>query len=155
MSSSLTVFSRQALLRTCGLLGLAAMMGGCQTVAPAHPPPEPDSVGQRIDSALQRVDRLAPFTRSPDQVAPDPRLEDTITTTFHGDAAVLLRRLAQVRGTTLRVHGPKPHLPLLVQISAVDVPYEDFLRDIGYQFGQRADLVLADGHIEIRYRGHR
>lgn len=155
MSPSLTVFSHQALLRTCGLLGVAAVMGGCQTIAPAYSPPEPDSVGQQIDAALQRVDRLAPFTRGPDHVAPDPRLEDTITTTFHGDAAVLLRRLAQARDKTLIVLGPKPHLPLLVQISVVDVPYEDFLRDIGYQFGQRADLVLADRHIEIRYRGTR
>lgn len=131
---------------------LGASMSGCQT-APPRPAPEPGAIERRIDAALQRIAERPQFTRGADYAAPAPGLADAITTTYHGDAAVLLRAVASARGKTLKVHGPKPHLPLVVQVTAVNVPYEDFLRDVGYQFGQRADLVLGDGFIEIRYRG--
>jgi defect-in-organelle-trafficking protein DotD len=140
------------------LTALAAItaLAGCAAPPPAPVPPAPDQVAQRIDDALSKVASLPEFTRGTERPVPQVVLADnTITASFHGDAAVLLKALATARGKEFRVQGPRPHLPLIVQVNASAVPLEAILRDIGYQFAQRADLVLADGHIEIRYRGNR
>ena len=130
------------------------VLAGCSPPI-KHPTPKyEDPVEARLQQALAKVGALPVFTRSADHAPPVPGMATpTITASVQGDAALLLRSVAHARGKDLRIHGPRPHLPLVVQIDAVNMPYEDFLRDIGYQFGQRADLVLADGHIEIRYRG--
>jgi defect-in-organelle-trafficking protein DotD len=128
----------------------------CMTPAPVAPPPAVDPIAQRIDQGLAKASSLQEFTRGADRAAsaPTPAVDRaTVTVSFHGDAAQLLRGVAAARGKELRVRGPLPHLPLIVQVNAVGLAYEEFLKDVGYQFGQRADLVLSDGHIEIRYRG--
>jgi len=127
----------------------------CST-PPQQPPAQKvdDPIATRIEQGLAKAAALQQFTRGADREAPAPAVGGaTITASFQGEAAQLLRSVANARGKELRIRGPKPHLPLVVQVDAVNMPYEEFLRDIGYQFGQRADLVLADGHIEIRYRG--
>jgi defect-in-organelle-trafficking protein DotD len=146
---------------TGALLVLALALQACTSTPPAAPPAPaaPDPVAQRIDQGLAKVSQLPDFTRGADQASKPPAAAlggaaaATVTVTYLGEAAVMLRSVATARGKQFRVTGPKPHLPLMVQVRAVNVPYEEFLKDLGLQFGQRADLVLSDGHIEIRYRG--
>jgi hypothetical protein len=132
------------------------LVAGCATPAPPPVPPAPDPVAQRIDDALTKVAALPEFTRGAERVVPQAIVAgQTITASFHGDAAVLLKALATARGKEFRVLGPHPHLPLIVQINAAAVPFEELLRDVSFQFAQRADLALTDTAIEIRYRGNR
>ena len=82
----------------------------------------------------------------------------TVSMRYSGDAATLLAQVAEARGISFRVTGPFPRLPLFVSYSGTDVPFEQFLREIGGQFGQRADVAPINGSyrngIEIRYRNH-
>lgn len=134
----------------------AAIGAGCSTPAPAPVPPAPDPVAQRIDDALTKAATLPEFTRGAERTVPQAIVAgETITASFHGDAAVLLKALATARGKEFRVLGPRPHLPLIVQVNATGVPFEELLRDVGFQFAQRADLALTDSAIEIRHRGNR
>ncbi len=137
-------------------LSAITALAGCAAPPTAPIPAAPDQVAQRIDDALAKAASLPDFTRGAERPVPQVVLTDnTITASFHGDAATLLKALAAARGKEFRVQGPRPHLPLIVQVNVSAVTMEALLRDIGYQFAQRADLVLADGHIEIRYRGNR
>lgn len=129
----------------------AAMLTAC-----AAPPPaaQPDSVDLALRAAIDEH-RLPSHAQSADAPAQPARLSGAVLTVrqYVGDAAVLLQRVATSRGLTFRVTGPEPRLPLLIAIDVEGVPFETFLSDVGYQFGQRADLVLTAGGIEIRYRG--
>lgn len=72
---------------------------------------------------------------------------------YVNSADALLSRVARARGMDFSVTGPEPHLPLLVTVDVAGASFEEFLSIVGKQFGQRADLVLGDRKLEIRYRG--
>lgn len=110
----------------------------------------------RLKLSLAKVDKHPEYTRSADEAErpPQPAVkEETVTVSFQGDAAQLLQKVATARGLRFSVHGPRPFLPLPVHVDVVGVSFEEFLTDVGHQFGQRADLVLGEGALEIRYRG--
>lgn len=112
-------------------------------------------MAERLKQAIVKVDALPARTNGADEKAPAPKVGNTVTISYQGDAGELLKRVAAAMGKeSPKVRGPKPYLPLIVHVDVVNVSYEEFLKDVGHQFGQRADLVLADeGVLEIRYRG--
>lgn len=137
-----------------GTVLAAALLAGCTTMpAPPAPAQEVDPVAEMLDSALRAARDLPAATRTPDTASNAPVLGQRVTVNYHGGATELLQAFARVHNKELRIRGPQPHLPLFVSVNAIDVPFEDFLRDVGLQFGQRADLVLMANAIEIRYRG--
>lgn len=135
---------------TCAvLLALAA----CSTPPPASTSADPAAV--QLDRLFQKSAKQAEFTGSADAKAPAPRLQDgKLWVTWRGDANDLLKNLEPVTGQKLNVSGPVPRMPLYVQVHALGVPVDEVMRDIGYQLGQRADLVLTAGGVEIRYRAY-
>ena len=140
---------------SCALI-VAASLAGCATPPPPAPAPAVDPVAERLKAAIVKVDALPARTNGADEKAPAPKVGNTVTISYQGDASELLKRVAAAMGKEQpKVRGPKPYLPLIVHVDVVNVSYEEFLKDVGHQFGQRADLVLADeGVLEIRYRGH-
>lgn len=141
-------------LRTLGAGAVAAallVLGGCAT--PPAPTPSSDPVAVQLDRLFQKSASQAAFTGSADAKAPAPRLtEGKLWVTWRGDANDLLKNLEPVTGQKVSVTGPTPRLPLYVQVHALGVPVDEVMRDIGYQLGQRADLVLLPSGVEIRYR---
>jgi len=110
-------------------------------------------VAVQLDRLFQKYAGQADFTGSADAKAPAPRMADgKLWVTWRGDANDLLKSLEPVTGQKVSVTGPTPRLPLYVQVHALGVPVEEVMRDIGYQLGQRADLVLLPSGVEIRYR---
>ncbi|WP_086923306.1 DotD/TraH family lipoprotein [Variovorax sp. JS1663] len=139
--------------RTLGAGAVAALLAlvGCAT--PPAPTPSSDPVAVQLDRLFQKSAEQAAFTGSADAKAPAPRMADgKLWVTWRGDANDLLRNLEPVTGQKLSVTGPTPRLPLYVQVHALGVPVDEVMRDIGYQLGQRADLVLLPSGVEIRYR---
>jgi defect-in-organelle-trafficking protein DotD len=140
--------------RTLGAGAVAAALlalGGCAT--PPAPTPTSDPVAVQLDRLFQKSASQAAFTGSADAKAPAPRLaEGKLWVTWRGDANDLLKNLEPVTGQKVSVTGPTPRLPLYVQVHALGVPVDEVMRDIGYQLGQRADLVLLPSGVEIRYR---
>ena len=140
--------------RTLGAGAVAAALlalGGCAT--PPEPTPSSDPVAVQLDRLFQKSASQASFTGSADAKAPAPRMADgKLWVTWRGDANDLLKNLEPVTGQKLSVTGPTPRLPLYVQVHALGVSVDEVMRDIGYQLGQRADLVLLPSGVEIRYR---
>lgn len=131
------------------LLALAA----CST--PPAAPTSADPAAVQLDRLFQKSAKQAEFTGSADAKAPVPKLQDgKLWVTWRGDANDLLKNLEPILGQKLSVTGPVPRMPLYVQVHALGVPVDEVMRDIGYQLGQRADLVLTAGGVEIRYRAY-
>lgn len=132
---------------------MAAMLAaGCTQVPLAQ---QPDESREIIARSLAKVDEQRADTRSADARPHAARLSGagpTISVSFAGDARVLLRQVAAARGVGYEVRGPEPRLPLFVIVDVNNVTIEQLYQDIGSQMGQRADLVLKNNGIEVRYR---
>jgi hypothetical protein len=130
----------------------AALLAACTTPPPAPKPP--DESRAMIEAALRRADTLPAHTRGADSKAPAAvTTGESVSINYVGEARDLLRQVSAARGLTFRVSGPQPHLPLFVLVDVNGVSFEEFLGDVGSQFGQRASLALTDSSIEVRYRG--
>lgn len=127
-------------------------LGACTT-----PPPKPvvaDESKAAIEASLKRVDELPAHTASADAKAPPAvTTGGSLSINYAGDARELLKQISASRGLQFRVRGAQPHLPLFVIVDVKNVSFDEFLGDVGSQFGQRADLALTDSSIEVRYRG--
>jgi len=155
MRAGLTPTSLSRALAVC----TAALLAAC--AGPVKPPEaQPDPAAVRLRSLLASADALSPSSASANaaEASAKPGVKEKgmstarLSLTFAGSAPELLRPLAAARGLTLRVLGPQPHLPLFVVVDQKDATFEDVLKDVAAQFGQRAQLALTDRTIEIRYR---
>lgn len=142
-------------LHLAAALAGVALLAGCATApAPAEPPPRDESKAL-LDGALKRAVELPASTSSASATAASPNPgEPRFSMNYAGEGKVLLRQVAAARGLQFRVLGPQPHLPLFVIVDMKDAQFEDLLRDVGSQFGQRAALALTDTAIEVRYRAN-
>lgn len=151
MTTSTYAWRRNLAAVLSALVGAAST--GCST--PPAQSPDPDPVRQALEKSL---DLAASMPAHADHVEARPKParmtgESITIRSYVGDAANLLSRVAKARGMDFRVTGAEPRLPLFVAVDVDAVSLEDLLKDVSYQFGQRASLVLGDRHIEIRYRG--
>jgi defect-in-organelle-trafficking protein DotD len=75
------------------------------------------------------------------------------TIDWSGPVEPLIRQIANASNYRVRVLGTAPAIPVLVTVNAKNVMLGDVLRDVGYQCGKRANVVLFPGArvIEIRY----
>jgi hypothetical protein len=132
----------------------AAALAGCAT--PPEPVKEVDEVRIQLEKSIQKVQALPEFTDSADRKPPEAKAEGpTISVVYHGEATNLLRRIAASRGVGFKVVGPHPRRDIFVSVDMREASFEEFLTDVGHQFGQIATLVLNDAGIEVRYRDHR
>jgi len=77
----------------------------------------------------------------------------TTSIDWSGPAEPLLRQVAKVADYRLRTLGTPPAIPIIVTVFAKNKMLGDVLRDIGYQCGRRASVVVYPGShvIELRY----
>lgn len=143
-----------------GVLHIAAAclvsltLSGCLST-PAKPEAKDDTILASLDKAIERNRSDVPTFTAASTAKPAPAKEQGPALSLDypgGDARVLLARLASANGLRFSVVGPQPHMPLFVSVHVKDVPFIDVLRDIGEQFGERADLVVSEKSIEIQYR---
>jgi defect in organelle trafficking protein DotD len=75
------------------------------------------------------------------------------TIDWSGPVEPLLKQIAIASNYRLRVLGTAPAIPVLVTVYAKNVMLGDVLRDVGYQCGRRATVVIYPGSlvIELRY----
>lgn len=144
----------KSVLKLVAITAACGYLAACST--PAVVPVKPvDPIKTSLNKALMDVDTMPAHSASADAKAAPAKLTGGRITirNYVGDASSLLSRIAKARGLQFQVNGPEPRLPLLVTVDVESVTFEDFLSQVGYQFGQRADLALADQRLEIRYRG--
>ena len=141
-------------MKTLLALMAAAFLAACTSVPVQAPPAGDKEVASMLESALSSAQAQSPGTRGADAVMkPAKASGPSIAIKYAGDARDLLRQVSASRDLRFAVRGPQPHLPLFVIVDVRDVSFEEFLTDVGSQLGQRADLVLTDKSIEVRYRG--
>ena len=82
-----------------------------------------------------------------------PELRRAMTITWMGPAEGLVKKLAERANYTFIALGDKPPAPLTVNIDAENQPVIDILRDVGLQFGMRADIKVdsVQQMVEIHY----
>lgn len=72
---------------------------------------------------------------------------------WSGPVEPLVRQIAKVTGYRVRVLGTEPAIPVLVTVYDKNMMVADILRDVGFQCGRRAAVVVYPESrvIEIRY----
>ncbi len=72
---------------------------------------------------------------------------------WSGPVEPLVRQIAKITGYRVRVLGTPPAIPVLVSVYDRNMMVADILRDIGYQCGRRAAVIVFPESrvIEIRY----
>lgn len=82
-----------------------------------------------------------------------PELMRAMTITWVGPAEKLVKKLAERASYTFITMGDKPPIPLTVNIDAENKPVIDILRDVGLQFGMRADIKVDSVRqmVELHY----
>lgn len=72
---------------------------------------------------------------------------------WNGPIKPVVQQLANAANYKLRVMGKKPSVPVIVSVSAKKAPVGNILRNIGYQSGNRAKIVVYPSKhtIELRY----
>lgn len=72
---------------------------------------------------------------------------------WNGPVKPIVQQIANATGYQLHVLGREPSIPIVVSVRTENEPIGYILRDIGYQCGSRADIVLFPSRhiIELRY----
>jgi len=72
---------------------------------------------------------------------------------WNGPVGPLVEKIAAASNYKVRTLGTSPAIPVLISISAKDTPLADILRDIGFQCGEKANIVVYAERkvIELRY----
>jgi defect-in-organelle-trafficking protein DotD len=72
---------------------------------------------------------------------------------WSGPVEPLVKQLAQASEYRLRVLGTHPAIPVLVTLNEKNIMLADAIRDVGYQCGRRATVVIYPDTrvIELRY----
>ncbi|MBZ0146862.1 MAG: DotD/TraH family lipoprotein [Pseudorhodoplanes sp.] len=142
--------------KSLALLFLLPLMAGC--VGNTKPDPLPEDVaGSRRGADIDR--RLADSAGRIETALANVSLAragtvsvagDKVNVVWQGEAAPLVEKLAAAKGWRFEVTG-KSVLPIPVSVDARDATFVQVLSNIGVQLGTRADLVLKDGALELRY----
>lgn len=87
---------------------------------------------------------------------PDPAtygMGGTTTVDWSGPVEPLLRQIARASDYRVRVLGTPPAIPVIITMYEKRVKLGDALRDIGYQCGKRAAVIIFPESrvIELRY----
>jgi len=80
-------------------------------------------------------------------------LNGVATVDWSGPVGPLVKKLANASHYKLRIIGKVPSLPVIISLRATNQPIGDIIRDVDYQAGKRADLVVFPKTkvIELRY----
>lgn len=150
-------FTRYRLLRPTVLVLAALVLSGCAGLHQQEKTPQKSEaeimIEKEIDEAIARVRTAPRWSGSMDEKAQFASFaSDSVSVSYQGDISALMEAVASARGKTFRVTGPQPRPPIFVFVNATALGFEDFLRDLDKQLGQRADLVVGDEYFEVRYR---
>lgn len=142
---------------------LLTILVGC--TPPPEPPPKPDPISTSLAEASYSVSRslvdlaeTAQASHPTPDVGPPPNpasygMAGLATIDWSGPIEPLVRQIGKVANYRVRVLGTCPAIPILVTIYDKNTMIADILRDVGFQAGRRATLVVYPESrvIELRY----
>lgn len=133
----------------------------------ASPPPEPqfNNSDLSLAEASYSVSRsLSSLSETAQAAHPLPKLDPPPSPASYGMGGLtsvdwsgpvepLVRQIAKLTGYRVRVLGTVPAIPIIVTVYDKNMMIADILRDVGYQCGRRASIIVFPESrvIEIRY----
>jgi defect-in-organelle-trafficking protein DotD len=144
------------------MIWLSLTLCACATPPPRDPP---DSSGSALAEASYAVSRnLSTLTEVAQAAHPIPDMPPSASPASYGMAGLtsvdwsgpvepLVRQIAKSVNYRTRVLGRAPAIPVMVSIYDKNMMVADILRDVGYQCGRRATVVVYPDSrvIELRY----
>jgi defect-in-organelle-trafficking protein DotD len=147
---------------------LATMTVVVLTISACTPPPAPpvpsgpdvalSEASYSVSRSIVSLSEIAQASRPLPALDPPPNpasygMAELTSVDWSGPVESLVKQLAEASNYRLRVLGNKPALPVLVTVSAKNEMLADVLRDVGYQCGRRANVVVFPDSrvIELRY----
>lgn len=141
---------------------LLLALSGCATPPPETHMSDTDTSLAEASYAVSRS--ISSLSETAQAAHPLPKLDPPPNPASYGMAGLtsvdwsgpvepIVRQIAKVTGYRLRVLGTEPGIPVLVTVYDKNMMVADILRDIGYQCGRRAAVVIFPESrvIEIRY----
>jgi len=146
----------------CACCISALILSACASVPP---PPTLDSsdhslaeasysVSRSISSLSETAQATLPPQSAPPAVNPSSYGMGQLTSIdWSGPVEPLVRQIAKTANYRVNVLGRPPGIPVLVSVYDKNRMLGDVLRDVAYQCGRRASIVVYPGSqvIEIRY----
>lgn len=133
----------------------------------ANPPPEvhldnPDAslaeASYSVSRAISSLSETAQAAHPLPQLDPPPNpasygMAGLTSVDWSGPVEPLVRQIAKVTGYRVRVLGTQPAIPVIVTVYDKNMMVADILRDVGFQCGRRAAVVVFPESrvIELRY----
>lgn len=112
-------------------------------------------------SASQSLQRLAQVEQAVHpgakiQAPPDPKsygMGELVSIDWSGPIQPIIEKLGNASDYHVKVMGNKPSIPVLVAVNAHNIPLGDILSNVGYQAGNRANVLVypTTRTIELRY----
>ncbi len=111
-----------------------------------------------VSRAISSLSETAQATRPLPQLDPPPNpasygMAGLTSVDWSGPIEPLLKQIARATNYRLRVLGNAPAIPVLVTVYAKNTMIADIVRDVGFQGGRRAAVVVFPDSrvIELRY----
>jgi defect-in-organelle-trafficking protein DotD len=150
-------------IKRLAFIMLSLALAGC--VAEPPPPNPMDSTDHSLAEASYSVSRsIVSLSETAQAAHPLPKLDPPPNPESYGMAGLtsvdwsgpvepLIRQIAKATGYRVRTLGTPPGIPVLVSVYDKNMMIADILRDVGYQAGRRASIVVYPDSrvIEIRY----
>lgn len=131
------------------------------TMDPTKPDPAAAQLAEAATSVSQSLNELAAIQQAATpplafNAVPDPasyHIPGSASMDWAGPVEPLLQRITRISGFHLRVLGVRPPIPVVVSISAKDMPIGDIVRNIAYQVTKAATIWVYPENkvIELRY----
>lgn len=113
-----------------------------------------ESVSKSLQE-LAKIDRAVnPQIKLPNSIDPDRIGMGQIgSIDWSGPVGPIVQKIADATHYKLKILGSSPAVPILVSVTAKDTPLADILRNIEFQCGRRASIVVYPSRniIELRY----
>lgn len=112
------------------------------------------SVSRSVVDLSETAQAAHPGIAMPDSPSPATYgMGGTVTIDWSGPVEPLVQQIARAANYRTRILGTRPAIPVIVTVYTKNVMLGDVLRDVGFQCGRRATVVVYPGSqvIELRY----
>jgi defect-in-organelle-trafficking protein DotD len=137
-------------------------LGACASQPPPVNPTNTDvalaEASYSVSKSIVHLSEVAQAAHPMPVLPPDPNpasygMGQLVSIDWSGPVESLLKQLAMASNYRLRVLGARPGIPVLVTIYDKNTILADVVRDVGYQCGRRATVVVYPDTrvLELRY----
>lgn len=141
---------------------LLIALSGCNIPPPQNPLSDGEASLAEASYSVSRS--LSSLSETAQAAHPLPKLDPPPNPASYGMAGLtsvdwsgpiepLVRQIAKAANYRVRVLGTEPAIPVIVTVYDKNMMLADILRDVGFQAGRRAAVVIYPGSrvIEVRY----